>query len=356
MPRISKVASSFNGRLFFSVLIACLTALHSAAGQASRADIDPSEAEVAQLVELLRSRSGDNELSERALAVGKLLLRKGRYNEAVQLFGVLADKQPDNSIVIYSFALATFNSGKPAEAEPLAQRAFNLANGIKDPDRQRAADALVLLAVIRAVGGNDATALKTLQQAVLLAPNHFDAQLALGRLLYGMGDDSGAINAFRVATSLQPANPQAWFFLATALERSGDLETAAATYRKLVAINPEMFEGHLGLGALLLKRGGPGSEEGLKELTRALETNPDLYEARVALGRALIAKGRALEAIEHLERAAQLAPDNPEPHYQLSLAYRRLGRKAEAAAQAIIVKRIHESRRSPKVATQTRLG
>jgi tetratricopeptide (TPR) repeat protein len=359
MPRnrINPAASSFHGRLVFSVLIACLTAHHSAAAQDSRAGVDPTEAEVAQLVDRLRSPSGDDELSERAIAVGKLLLRKGRYREAAQLFGVLAEKQPDNAIVSYSFALATFNSGKPTEAEPLAQRAFSLANGITGPERpQRAADALVLLAVIHAVRNDDAAALKALQQAVALAPNHFDAQLALGRLLFGMGDDTGAIKAFRAATSLQPANPQAQFFLATGLERSGDIENAVATYRKLIANNPEMFEGHLGLGALLLKRGGPGSEEGLKELTRALEINPNLYEARVTLGRALIANGRPLEAIEHLERAAQLAPDNPEPHYQLSLAYRRLGRKAEAAAQAIIVKRIHESRRSPKVATQSRLG
>ena len=83
----------------------------------------------------------------------------------------------------------------------------------------------------------------------------------------------------------------------------------------------------------------------LKELGRALEINPNLYEARVTLGRALVARGRAAEAVEHLRRAAELAPGNPEPHYQLSLAYRRLGRKEEAAAESDIVRRIHESRR-----------
>jgi len=80
-------------------------------------------------------------------------------------------------------------------------------------------------------------------------------------------------------------------------------------------------------------------------LQRALEINPNLYEARVTLGRYLITRGRSSEALEHLERAAQLAPGNPEPHYQLALAYRHLGRQEDAAKESAIVKRIHESRR-----------
>ena len=83
-----------------------------------------------------------------------------------------------------------------------------------------------------------------------------------------------------------------------------------------------------------------------EEYQRALEIDPNIYEARIALGRTLVARGRAAEAVEHLRRAAELAPANPEPHYQLSLAYRRLGRGQEAAAESAIVKRIHESRRA----------
>jgi tetratricopeptide (TPR) repeat protein len=118
-----------------------------------------------------------------------------------------------------------------------------------------------------------------------------------------------------------------------------------SSYRKLIAMRADLFEGHLGLGALLLKQGSVGVEEGEKELNRALEINPDLYEARVALGRSLIARGQPSQAITHLQRAAELAPQNPEPHYQLSLAYRRLGRGDAAAQEAAIVKRINESRR-----------
>lgn len=324
--------------------------------QTAPATDGPSSTQIAELTDALRA-SDATEIQSRALNTGNLLLQSGRYREAAQLFAALAQRQPQNSIVIYSYALAIFNSGNVGDAEAPAQKAFQLADASKDGDRaQRAADALVLLGVISAVRGDEAAALKVLREAVARAPNHFDAQFSLGRLLFGMGDDNGAIKAFRIATTLQPSHPQALFFLASTQERSGDISAALVSYRALIGAHPEMFEGHLGLGALLSKRGGASTEEGLRELTRALQINPDLYEARVALGRALVANGHPQEAITHLEQAAQLAPDNPEPHYQLSLAYRRLGRKEEAAAQAAIVKRIHESRRTPKVAAQSPLN
>jgi len=347
--------SIISSKTFACVAILVAVAAYIRVAGQSAAD-EPSPQQIAQLIDNVRSTSANQEIQLRALAVGNVLLHSRRYAEAAQLFAALAEKQPTNSIVIYSYALATFNSGRAADAETLAQRAFEIAGESTASDRpQRTADALVLMAVIRSVRGDDAAALKALRDAVALAPNHFDAQLSLGRLLFGMGDDNGAIRAFHTALTLQPSHPQALFFLASTEERTGDTAAALATYRSLIAAHPEMFEGHLGLGALLLKRGAANLEEGLKELTRALEISPNLYEARVALGRALVANNHSQEALMHLERAAQIAPENPEPHYQLSLAYRKLGRKDDAAAQAAIVKRIHESRRAPKFVTQSQL-
>ena len=283
--------------------------------------------------------------------MGQILLRVGRFAEAANLFAALAEKKPADFMIVYGHALATFNSGRATEAEPLARRAMEIilpaarAAGRQPETTAQAADSLVLLSVILAVQKDDEAALKLLQQAVEIAPNHFDAQLSMGRLLFGMGDDTGAIKHFRTAVSLQPENSQAMFFLATTLEHAGDIEGAMSSYRKLADTKPDLYEGHLGLGSLLLKKGDKSVDEGLKELARALEINPNLYEARVALGRSLIARGQPSQAIIHLRRAAELAPQNPEPHYQLSVAYRRLGQADAAAQEAAIVKRINESRR-----------
>jgi Flp pilus assembly protein TadD len=49
--------------------------------------------------------------------------------------------------------------------------------------------------------------------------------------------------------------------------------------------------------------------------------------------------------LAHLKRAVELAPRNPEPLYQLAIAYRRLGMKAEADAATAAVRNLHEARR-----------
>lgn len=312
----------------------------------------PSADSVREAVARARAGSLDDVNFSRARDIGYALVRAARFEEAAELLSALAGQRPGDVPALYGAALAAFNAKRAAEAEPLARRAAEaaLASG---GAKSGAADALVLLAVVLAVRGDDAGALKAARRAAELAPQNFDAQFTLGRALYGTGDSAGAARAFRAASALRPDDARAHFFLATALERAGDDAGALAAYRELARLKPREAEGHLGLGVLLVKRGGAGVEEGLSELARALEVNPDLYEARVTLGRALVARGRAAEAVEHLKRAAALAPDNPEPHYQLSIAYRRLGRRDEAAAESAIVQRIHESRRNANVNADT---
>ena len=334
---------------FVCVITACAALVQATCIAPAQSEAPgPSAAEVKQSIALVRSSDVNDEIISRTRSLGQFLLRVGRFAEAADLFAALAEKKPADFTIVYGQALATFNSGHAAEAEPLARKAMEIILPFADREPERisqAADSLVLLSVILAVQKDDQAALKLLQQAVQIAPNHFDAQLSMGRLLFGMGDDNGAIKYFRTAVSLHPENSQAMFFLATALEHAGDIEGAVSSYGKLATTRPDLYEGHLGLGSLLLKQGDKEIDEGLKELARALEINPNLYEARVALGRALIARGQPLQAITHLRRAAELAPQNPEPHYQLSLAYRRLGQGDAAAQEAAIVKRINESRR-----------
>jgi Flp pilus assembly protein TadD len=316
-----------------------------AAARAQRQAESYTPARVAEVVAKVSSAALSDDAFAQALALGYALFSEGRFAESAELFDALVVRRPRDPSALYGAALATFNAGRAAEAEPLARRAVESAR-TASVESARTADALVLLAVVLAVRGDDAGALKSAREAVALAPESFDAQFTLGRALYGAGDAAAASRVFRSAVALKPNDAQARFFLATSLEESGDDDGALAAYRELATREPRAPEGHLGLGVLLLKRGGAGAEEGLKELSRAIEINPDLYEARVALGRALVARGRAAEAIEHLRRAAELAPGNPEPHYQLSLAYRRLGRRAESEAESETVRRIHESRRS----------
>jgi tetratricopeptide (TPR) repeat protein len=307
------------------------------------------------LIEQVRARPTDQSKVSAALKVGFELLVAARYREAWAIFEAVLEVAPREERALYGGAVSLFNLREIKRAEQLARAAFETANNASlntagksvtsVEAKWRAADALVLLGVILAVKGDAAGALKTVEQAVALAPDNFDAQLALGRARYGAGDPAGAAKSFRAAVALRPQDSKARFFLATALEGAGETESALAAYRELLTLQPENADGHLGLGALLIKLGGDSTLEGTKELKRAISLNGDLYEARITLGRALVRLGRAEEAVEHLERAAALAPRNPEPHYQLALAYKRLGKPALAERENEIVKQIHASRR-----------
>jgi Flp pilus assembly protein TadD len=318
----------------------------------SSGNTDP---QLATLIEQVRARPVESAKVAAAIKVGFELFSASRYRDAWAIFEAVLAVAPRDEKALYGGALSLFNLREVKRAEQLARAAFKVAHTASintagnreasDEAKWRAADALVLLGVILAVEGDTAGALKTAEQAVVLAPDNFDAQFALGRARYGAGDLAGAVKSFRAAVNLRPEDSKARFFLATALEGAGEMERALAAYRELLTLRPESADGHLGLGALLIKLGGERTLEGTKELMRAISLNGDLYEARITLGRALVRLGRAAEAVEHLERAAALAPRNPEPHYQLALAYRRLGKRELADRENGIVKEIHAARR-----------
>jgi tetratricopeptide (TPR) repeat protein len=305
-----------------------------------------------------------------AQLVGFELLRAARYEDALAVFRAILDAVPANAAALYGGALASFNLRRIGEAEQMARAAIKapatVATSQGNPaaensvglNRNWRVEALTLLGVILAVKGDNTGALGALTEAVEVAPANFDAQLALGRARYGAGDPSGAARAFRAAVELRPDDESARFFLATALEGAGDNDGALLAYRELLSRRSDSAEGHLGLGVLLTKLGGERTAEGIRELMRAIALNGDLYEARITLGRTLVRAGQAQDAITHLERAAALAPNNPEPHYQLALAYRRLGKAELAERENAIVKEIHAARRgrgdasSPGVSSQ----
>jgi tetratricopeptide (TPR) repeat protein len=333
----------------------CALAQTAQSGGVGGVDV-PASGQLSVIIEQVRARPTDAAKLTEARAVAFDLLVAKRYEDAWSIFRAVLDVSHRDQKALYGGAVALFNLKQIAQAESLARAALS-ATGV-DPDERaqpgdkssieasgRASDALVLLGVILAVKKDTVGALKAVEQAVALAPGNFDAHYALGRARYGAGDPAGAARAFRAAVALRPGDAGARFFLATSLEDAGDKEGALLAYRELLLVQPDSAEGHLGLGALLVKLGGERTTEGLSELARAIALNGDSYEARVTLGRVLVRLGRAAEAIEHLRRAALLAPQNPEPHYQLALAYRRLGRNAEAAQETAIVQNIHSARR-----------
>lgn len=269
-------------------------------------------------------------------------IKQQNWQNAAVLFEQILANAPKEQETRYWLALSYFNLKRIDEADSRLNELIGMFKAI--PDKQLYADSLVLSAVISAVRKDNAAAIEKLRKAIDRVPGHFDANISLGRAYFGEKNLDKAIEYFRKAKALRNTDLNARFYLATALENSARYEEALAEYRGILQLDAMNSMGNLGLGILLLKNNGD-IEEAIRALQNALKANGDLYEARVELGKALMKIDRTEESIEHFNKAAELKPDNPEPHFQLSIAYKKLGKKAEADEQAAIVKKIHESRR-----------
>jgi Flp pilus assembly protein TadD len=348
----------------FAAIFAVSLAVLPTGARAQQPGVTDVSSRLTELTQRLSVKPVDAGAVEESRAFGVELLGAARFEEAARLFAAFRLAAPDDPAGFYGGALALFNLHRLDDAQTLARAAIEkgLATAsLRQPITNNsttaatktfgsAPDSLVLLAVVLAVKGDDAGALAAVSRAVSLAPDNFDAQFALGRARYGANDPAGAVRAFAAASALKPRDEQTRFFLASALESAGDDAGALAAYRELVTLAPGLAEGHLGVGVLLVKRAGDDLSEGIRELEKALAIKEGLYEGQVALGRALIRKGRIAEAVKPLQHAAELAPNNPEPHYQLAIAYRRLGNKDSADAESAVVNKINAARRRSPVA------
>jgi len=297
---------------------------------------------VAETIKRLQAKATTENLSN-ARNVGFGLLKSNNFAQAEIVFAEILVKSPGDGLSLYGKALSSFNLKRYTEAETAVAAANNLFK--KQKNNASLADGLVLSAVISAVTGDNPAAIEKLKKAIGIMPTHFDAHFSLGRAFFGNSDLDNAVNAFRQSVRLQPKNIKANFFLATALERSGDSEAALNAYRELIKIAPNVADGYLGLGVLLIKTEGVNSAEAIKSLQKAVAINQNLYEAQLGLGKILLQQNKSNEALIHLRKAVELLPDNPEPHYQLLQVYRKLGKKSEAEAEQIIIKKIHENHR-----------
>ena len=86
------------------------------------------------------------------------------------------------------------------------------------------------------------------------------------------GDSEGAIRAYRLAVSADPASGVALTNLALALMRRGDAAEARERLEEAVRVSPNLFDAHLHLGELLLALGD--SVSGTAHLQREAES-PD---------------------------------------------------------------------------------
>lgn len=106
------------------------------------------------------------------------------------------------------------------------------------------------------------------------------------------------------------------------------------------------------LGTVLLQEGAapgdPRFEKARSALEQSARERPDFSPTQIALGKIDLMLARYRDAVDHLEIARSLEPDNPAVYASLVVAYRRLGEPEKASQVSVELGRLL-SRQSMKV-------
>src|SRR5262245_32694516 len=125
-----------------------------------------------------------------------------------------------------------------------------------------------------------------------------------------------------------PKAPGVQYAFARYLLTQRDDETAIAAFKKEIENSPNHALARLQIAYINMRN--KEAEAGLKYAEEAVKLHTRLPLGHYVLGRILFEMGENARAVEELEIARRLAPNEARVHFTLSRAYARAGRKAEA--------------------------
>ncbi|MBA3692183.1 MAG: tetratricopeptide repeat protein [Acidobacteria bacterium] len=178
-------------------------------------------------------------------------------------------------------------------------------------------------------------------------PKSAQARFYAGQGLALVGDYERAVKEFRHVAALDASVSQAHYNAGQSLIRLNRLDEAEKEFRQELLVNPSDELSKYSVAYTLLER-KINTDEAISLLREAIAARSDYADARYQLGKTLIEKGDVGEAIEHLETAARSDPKKDYIHYQLSIAYRRASRIADADRELKIFRELKEANRREK--------
>jgi predicted Zn-dependent protease len=251
------------------------------------------------------------------LQKGAEAMRAGHFAEAERTYRELVKSAPDDARLRLNLGLSLYSGGKYEEASAEIDR-YLKANPQPGP-------VFLLSGTVRLKLHRPCEAIEPLERARQWQANG-DVVTELADAYNGCTRYSDAAKAYREAARLKNGDVKLQRASAQAYWEAREYGQARTLYSKLE-------KGFAGDAQFLYEYGDTlvrveGSEAGLPYLEKAVKANPSLLPARGALGKALLEAGRHVEAIGHLEAAANT---DPALWLALSKAYRGAAREDEAA-------------------------
>ena len=152
----------------------------------------------------------------------------------------------------------------------------------------------------------------------------------MGKLLMAAQYLDAAESCFLNAQTLVPAERRWPYYLGRLYKVKGPLAKSVASFERAQQLAPDDVATLIWLGETYLAEGRVDAAAPL--FAKALTGQPNSIAARFGAGRAALATKDYARAVKYLEQGLALNPRVAAFHYPLALAYRGLGRVAEAEA------------------------
>jgi tetratricopeptide (TPR) repeat protein len=292
----------------------------------------------------------------------------GRFDEAIAEFRAALAKAPGDHKLRANLAMTYYQKGNL----PKAAEEFSSLHA-EEPDNIQVT---VLLGTCDMRMGQASRAISILAPAVEAHPDNPDLQWALGWAQIRSGrTQEGFDRAERVAQQkndaeayariadaerkvlafdrardsvaaalrLNPQFPGLYTLSGLILDDAGDHEGAAAAFERGLEANPNDFQAHLHLGAVLYNQ--RKLDTARAHLERALEIDPSSSLALYELALVKRAQGQVEPAVKDLEKVVRETPEWVEPHIELAALYYRLHRLEDGERENHIVDRLAEEQR-----------
>jgi tetratricopeptide (TPR) repeat protein len=127
-------------------------------------------------------------------------------------------------------------------------------------------------------------------------------------------------------------------------ETPTSVEDAKKEFTQELAIDPVNAAAEFWLGELARREGN--WDEAILHFGNAAKINPKFSDAILSLGTAFNSAAKYAEAIPQLEKYIKAVPDDPAGHYQLGIAYARMGRREDSIREMTLQRELAEKRQA----------
>ena len=186
---------------------------------------------------------------------------------------------------------------------------------------------------------------KALSDLVHAAPNSARLHQVAGELLDSEGNFPRAIDQYHEALEKDPELTGIHRALGVAMlnasQDDASMLRAQKEFKLELAIDPDDAHSEYELGEIYWRKHQP--EEALKHYSRAVQLRRNFTDALLALGKVWVFQGQADQALQVLQEAVKIDPNNEVAHYRLAQAYRKLGQAAESELELAQFRRLREA-------------